>query len=92
MRPTTLIAFGLLVAAAPWFPVPRAQAQDAAREQEQPRGDRWQGRQHGLYDAAAPDAGTDGRGANAQAQCHHVPVRVKRADGAYAIRWMKRCD
>jgi len=93
MRAAPLIVLGLLLAATSFAP---AQEQDTARETAQPRGERWnerwQGRQHWLYEEAVHDTGADGYDANAQARCRNVPMRVLRSDGAYAIRWINRCD
>ena len=96
MRSATVIVFGFLLAATPSFAAPVLQGRDAARETDEPRGDRWQGRHHWLYDDVAqdtaPEAATDGHAANARADCRTVPVRVKRSDGSTALRRINRCD
>jgi hypothetical protein len=53
--------------------------------------DRWQGRQHYLFDEDNPPETTaTGRTNDAQA-CADEPVRVPRADGSTAIKRMNRC-
>ena len=93
MRCIPFIVLGLLLAAAPAFASPVLQD---TTESGEPRGerwdDRWQGRNHWLYDDIARDAATDGHDAKAQANCRNVAVRVKRSDGAFAICWIRRCD
>ena len=100
MHPFALIAFALLLAAGPLLLLaagPSLAAPslppevESTREEEEPQGDRfedrWQGRQHWLYDEQ--DAG---RAANAQApRCVNALVRVKRPDGSTTRRWTKRC-
>lgn len=73
-------------------PVP-ATADDAALLQIEALQDRWQGRQHFLYDdenQPRPDtvghAPLDARG------CAQQPVRLKRSDGITVVRRLKRCD
>jgi hypothetical protein len=68
--------------------------EQVVREDDQPHGDRWedrwQGRQHFLYDEVWED-GIDGRAANAKADCHRLAIRYKRPDGTTAIRHENRC-
>jgi hypothetical protein len=93
MRTIPFIVLGLLWTATPSFAAP--QQRDAARD-GQPVGerwnDRWQGRQHWLYDDVEPGAATDGFAANAQADCRHVTMRVKRSDGTTGVRRVRRCE
>jgi hypothetical protein len=71
-----------------------SQDEQMVREDDQPRGDRWedrwQGRQHFLYDEVWED-GTDGRAANAKADCRSLAIRYKRPDGTTAVRRENRC-
>ncbi len=96
MRSLAFIVSAFLLAATPSFAGPVVQVQDTARSDVQPRGDRWedrwQGRHHWLYDDAIQQSATDGQASNAQASCRTVAVRVKRSDGAFAIRHHKLCD
>ena len=69
--------------------------QQLARETDQPRGDqwedRWQGRQHILYDELSQD-GTDGHAVTGKADCRNFTMRYKRPDGTTAIRRENRCN
>ena len=95
MRSIPFIVLGLVLAAAPAAAAPDVEPQDAPHAIE-PVGERWderwQGRRHWLYDDSDRNAATDGRDANAQANCRSVPVRVKRPDGTSAISRINRCD
>ena len=99
MRLIARVASALLFAAAPASAAPYLEQQDGARAGE-PVGEnwheRWQGRRHWLYDDTAQDAdadaATDGRNANARANCRNVPVRMKRSDGVTFIRRINRCN
>jgi hypothetical protein len=52
--------------------------------------DRWQGRQHYLYDEKNLPETTASRARDARA-CANEPVRVRRADGSTAVRRINRC-
>ena len=95
MRTISLVILVSFLAAAPAFAAPDLEPQETPQAGE-PVGeqwnDRWQGRRHWLYDDDAKDAATDGLSASAKADCRSVPVRVKRADGAFTIRRINRCD
>jgi hypothetical protein len=55
--------------------------------------DRWQGRNHYLYDTESrPGPATTGSGAEQSSGCATVPVRLRRSDGSTAIRRIRRCD
>ena len=60
--------------------------------------DRWQGRQHYLYDdenrpdSATPDSATVGAAASDARACANEPVRLRRSDGTTVVRRLKRCD
>jgi hypothetical protein len=60
---------------------------------DQPRGeryqDRWQGRQHILYDEVE---GSDGRAVDRNAECRSISVRYRRPDGTTGIRRENTCD
>jgi hypothetical protein len=70
-------------------------AQNPDQAPTQPLGDRWpdrwQGRQHYLYDQANPPETTASGGAADPRTCADTPVRVRRADGTTMIKRMNRC-
>jgi hypothetical protein len=53
--------------------------------------DRWQGRQHYLFDEDNPPETTATGRANDTQACANEAVRVPRADGSTAIERMNRC-
>jgi DNA segregation ATPase FtsK/SpoIIIE-like protein len=55
--------------------------------------DRWQGRQHYLFDEEAlPTASTDGRNAADSRACVAQSVRVRQPDGSTSIARVNRCE
>ena len=56
--------------------------------------ERWQGRQHYLFDEQAPAAGatTDGRGPADARACAQDAMRVRKPDGSTTIAHIRRCD
>jgi hypothetical protein len=55
--------------------------------------DRWQGRQHYLYDNEyQPGSETVGAAAADSRACATRPVRIRNADGTTVVRRVKRCD
>jgi hypothetical protein len=55
--------------------------------------DRWQGRQHYLYDDEnRSDPATTGSAASDARACANEPVRLRRSDGTTVVRRLKRCD
>jgi len=55
--------------------------------------DRWQGRNHYLYDQEnQPNSATVGSAPSGPRMCASEPVRLRRADGATVVRRIKRCD
>jgi hypothetical protein len=95
MRTIALLILVSFLAAAPASAAPDLEPHETPQAGE-PVGEqwheRWQGRRHLLYDENANDTATDGLSANARADCRSVPVRMKRADGAFTIRRITRCD
>jgi len=69
-------------------------ADEAARMQMEAVGDRWpdrwQGRQHYLYDEQNPPQTTASRASDARA-CANEPVRVRRPDGSTVVQRVNRC-
>jgi hypothetical protein len=58
-----------------------------------PAPERWQGRQHYLFDSEnQPDSRTVGSAPANDGPCAAEPVRVRRADGATAVQRIKRCE
>jgi hypothetical protein len=55
--------------------------------------ERWQGRQHYLFDEEAlPTASTDGRNAADARACATQPMRVRQPDGKTTVVRVDRCD
>jgi hypothetical protein len=55
--------------------------------------ERWQGRQHYLYDEAAPAVGaTDGSNPSDARACATDAMRVRKPDGSTTIAHIRRCD
>lgn len=68
-------------------------ADDAALLQIQAQQDRWQGRQHYLYDdESQPASETTGAQPFDSRACSHQPVRLRRSDGTTVVRRLNRCD
>ena len=92
---TILFVVGALLATAPAFAASSVKDKQIVRDDDQPRGDRWedrwQGRQHILYDELWQD-GTDGHAANAKADCRNFTVRYKLPNGTTALRRENRCN
>ena len=78
-------------------PAPRT-ADEAIELQMEAVGDRWaerwQGRQHYLFDDEAPAIGaaTDGRAPADARACAQDAMRVRRPDGSTTIAHIRRCD
>ena len=53
--------------------------------------DRWQGRQHYLFDENNPPETTATRRSTSEQACADEPVRVPQADGSTKIEPMNRC-
>jgi hypothetical protein len=87
-----LWALGLLLTTAPAASPKDADAAAVMRNDAQ--SDRWQGRQHYLYDETSPPqsgtTGMDSGGMDARA-CTNEPVRLRRSDGSTVVRRMMRC-
>ena len=56
--------------------------------------ERWQGRQHYLFDEQAPAVGatTDGRGPADTRACAEDAMRVRKPDGSTTIAHIRRCE
>ena len=55
--------------------------------------DRWQGRQHYLYDDEyQPGSATVGSAPADPRGCANEPVRLRRSDGTTVVRRLRRCD
>jgi hypothetical protein len=55
--------------------------------------DRWQGRNHYLYDDEnQPNSATVGSAPSGTRLCASEPVRLRRADGSTVVGRIKRCD
>ena len=55
--------------------------------------DRWQGRQHYLYDDEnQPNSATVGSAPSEARACASEPVRVRGSDGSTLVRRIRRCD
>ena len=55
--------------------------------------DRWQGRQHYLYDDEnQPNVATVGSAPSGARTCANEPVRMRRSDGSTVVRRIRRCD
>ncbi len=61
-----------------------------ARQLDQHWKDRWQGRQHYLFDAT--DAATDAYAAANPSACGKRTVQLKRSDGKTVLRKIDRCE
>lgn len=77
-------------------PAPKT-ADEAIQLQMEAVGDRWterwQGRQHYLFDDEAPAIGsTDGRAPADARACAASAMRVRKPDGSTTIAHTKRCD
>ena len=54
--------------------------------------ERWQGRQHYLFDETYTGPQTDGRGSPDARECSDVTIQLKRTDGVSVTRRSSRCD
>lgn len=92
---TILLASALLILSPSLNAAPIQDKQPVARSDDQPSGDRyedrWQGRQHILYDELWQD-GTDGSASNAKSECRSYSLRFKRPDGTTGVRRENRCN
>lgn len=87
-----IVGFTLLVGPARAATSMPANSDDAALMQIQALQDRWQGRQHFLYDEHQPGPDTVGASPFDARDCAQEPVRLKRSDGSTVVKRMKRCD
>jgi hypothetical protein len=99
MRATILgIGTACVLLASPSSPVAApANADDSALLDIEALGDRapdrWQGRQHYLYDDEnQPNSATVGSAPSEARACASEPVRVRRSDGSTLVRRIRRCD
>jgi hypothetical protein len=92
----TLVLLAATLIGAPGFALSASQAGkrsvDAAeaRQLDQQWKDRWQGRQHYLFDAT--DAATDAYAAANPSACGKRTVQMKRSDGKTVLRKIGRCE
>jgi hypothetical protein len=90
--PLVVVGVALVSAAQAATSLP-ASSDDPALMQIQARQDRWQGRQHFLYDEQhQPGADTVGASPLDARGCAEQPVRLKRSDGTTLVKRLKRCD
>ena len=84
----------LCVLAAPSIAAEPKTTDEAAQMQMEALGDRWpdrwQGRQHYLYDEENLPQ-TTASGANDARACANEPVRARRADGSMTVERVNRC-
>ena len=102
MRTTILGVCTACVLLASSFPAAAAptDADDAALLNIEALGDRgpdrWQGRQHYLYDDEnqpdTPNAATVGSAPSDARTCASEPARLRRSDGTTVVRRIRRCD